>query len=80
MTRDFQLQMNYQTSEDPANDDNERDPSAYRYSLPNNFTPDYAPFAVMLVNICGAHRYSASTGWTLSGKVRVAPFTVTSTS
>ena len=37
----FQFQMNYQLSEDLADDDNERDPFTYRYAVVNNFKPDY---------------------------------------
>jgi len=37
----FQFQMNYQLSEDLADDDNERDPFSYRYAVANNFKPDY---------------------------------------
>ncbi len=37
----FQFQMNYQLSEDLADDDNERDPFSYRYVVANNFKPDY---------------------------------------
>jgi hypothetical protein len=33
--------MNYQLSEDLADDDNERDPFSYRYAVANNFKPDY---------------------------------------
>jgi hypothetical protein len=40
-TRKFQFQMNYQLSEDLADDDNERDPFTYRYAVANNFKPDY---------------------------------------
>ncbi len=37
----FQFQMNYQLSEDLADDDNERDPFSFRYAVANNFKPDY---------------------------------------
>jgi Carboxypeptidase regulatory-like domain/TonB-dependent Receptor Plug Domain len=37
----FQFQMNYQLSEDLADDDDERDPFSYRYAVANNFQPDY---------------------------------------
>jgi hypothetical protein len=37
----IQFQMNYQLSEDLADDDNERDPFSYRYAVANNFKPDY---------------------------------------
>jgi hypothetical protein len=37
----FQFQMNYQLSEDLADDDNERDPFTYRYVVANNFKPEY---------------------------------------
>ena len=40
-TRHFQFQMNYQLSEDLADDDNERDPFSYRYVVANNFKPEY---------------------------------------
>jgi len=40
-TRGFQFNMNYQLSEDLADDDNERDPFSYRYAVANNFKPDY---------------------------------------
>jgi hypothetical protein len=33
--------MNYQLSEDLADDDNERDPFSFRYAVANNFKPDY---------------------------------------
>lgn len=41
MSKRFQFQMNYQLSEDLADDDNERDPFSYRYAIANNFKPDY---------------------------------------
>ena len=41
MSQHFQFQMNYQLSEDLADDDNERDPFSYRYAVANNFQPDY---------------------------------------
>ena len=41
LSKGFQLQMNYQLSEDLADDDNERDPFTYRYAVANNFKPDY---------------------------------------
>jgi len=41
MSKRFQFQMNYQLSEDLADDDNERDPFSYRYAVANNFQPDY---------------------------------------
>ena len=41
MSKHFQFQMNYQLSEDLADDDNERDPFSYRYAVANNFKPDY---------------------------------------
>jgi hypothetical protein len=41
MSKRFQFQMNYQLSEDLADDDNERDPFSYRYAVANNFKPDY---------------------------------------
>src|SRR5215472_3990980 len=37
----FQFQMNYQLSEDLADDDNERDPFTLRYAVVNNFKPEY---------------------------------------
>jgi hypothetical protein len=37
----FQFQLNYQLSEDLADDDNERDPFTYRYASVTNFKPDY---------------------------------------
>ena len=37
----FQFQMNYQLSEDLADDDNERDPFTLRYAVANNFKPEY---------------------------------------
>jgi hypothetical protein len=40
-SRHLQFQMNYQLSEDLADDDNERDPFSYRYAVANNFKPDY---------------------------------------
>jgi len=40
-SRSFQFNMNYQLSEDLADDDNERDPFSYRYAVANNFKPDY---------------------------------------
>jgi hypothetical protein len=40
-SRSFQFQMNYQLSEDLADDDNERDPFSYRYAVVTNFQPDY---------------------------------------
>lgn len=40
-SHNFQFQMNYQLSEDLADDDNERDPFTYRYAVANNFKPDY---------------------------------------
>jgi hypothetical protein len=41
LSRNFQFNMNYQLSEDLADDDNERDPFSYRYAVANNFKPDY---------------------------------------
>src|SRR5262249_20611080 len=41
MSKHLQFQMNYQLSEDLADDDNERDPFSYRYAVANNFKPDY---------------------------------------
>jgi hypothetical protein len=41
LSQHFQFQMNYQLSEDLADDDNERDPFTYRYAVANNFKPDY---------------------------------------
>jgi hypothetical protein len=41
MSRHVQFAMNYQLSEDLADDDNERDPFSYRYVAANNFKPDY---------------------------------------
>ncbi len=41
LSRHFQFQLNYQLSEDLADDDNERDPFSYRYAVANNFKPDY---------------------------------------
>jgi len=41
LSRRFQFQMNYQLSEDLADDDNERDPFSFRYAVANNFKPDY---------------------------------------
>ncbi|MCU1233919.1 MAG: hypothetical protein JWP63_1886 [Candidatus Solibacter sp.] len=41
LSQHFQFQMNYQLSEDLADDDNERDPFSYRYAVANNFKPDY---------------------------------------
>jgi outer membrane receptor for ferrienterochelin and colicin len=37
----FQFQMNYQLSEDLADDDNERDPFTLRYAVVTNFQPEY---------------------------------------
>jgi hypothetical protein len=41
MSQRFQFQMNYQLSEDLADDDDERDPFSFRYAVANNFQPDY---------------------------------------
>jgi len=41
MSRHFQFSMNYQLSEDLADDDNERDPFTLRYAVANNFKPEY---------------------------------------
>ncbi len=41
LSQHFQFLMNYQLSEDLADDDNERDPFSYRYAVANNFQPDY---------------------------------------
>jgi hypothetical protein len=41
MSRRFQFSMNYQLSEDLADDDNERDPFSLRYAIANNFKPEY---------------------------------------
>src|ERR1700704_5556048 len=41
LSQHFQFQVNYQLSEDLADDDNERDPFSYRYAVANNFKPDY---------------------------------------
>ncbi|MBZ5723827.1 MAG: carboxypeptidase regulatory-like domain-containing protein [Acidobacteriia bacterium] len=41
LSNHFQFQMNYQLSEDLADDDNERDPFTLRYAVANNFQPEY---------------------------------------
>jgi len=41
MSQRFQLQLNYQLSEDLADDDNERDPFTLRYAVANDFKPEY---------------------------------------
>jgi hypothetical protein len=41
LSHHFEFQLNYQLSEDLADDDNERDPFSYRYAVANNFQPDY---------------------------------------
>ena len=41
MSQRFQFQLNYQLSEDLADDDNERDPFTLRYAVANNFQPEY---------------------------------------
>ena len=41
MSNRFQFQLNYQLSEDLADDDNERDPFTLRYAVANNFKPEY---------------------------------------
>jgi hypothetical protein len=58
MTKHFQFQMNYQLSEDLADDDNERDPFTYRYAVANNFKPDYG-----LSDRNERHRFNAFGLW-----------------
>jgi hypothetical protein len=41
LSNHFQFQMNYQLSEDLADDDNERDPFTLRYAVVTNFQPEY---------------------------------------
>jgi hypothetical protein len=68
LSRRFQFQMNYQLSEDLADDDNERDPFTYRYAVANNFKPDYG-FSDRMER----HRFNAFGIWNAPGGIDVSP-------
>ena len=64
----FQFQMNYQLSEDLADDDNERDPFSYRYAVANNFKPDYG-----FSDRDERHRFNAFGLWDAPWGIEFAP-------
>ena len=64
----FQFQMNYQLSEDLADDDNERDPFTYRYAVANNFKPDYG-FSDRMER----HRFNAFGLWQAPWGIEFSP-------
>lgn len=64
----FQFQMNYQLSEDLADDDNERDPFSYRYAMANNFKPDYG-FSDRMER----HRFNAFGLWQAPWGIEFSP-------
>jgi hypothetical protein len=68
LSRHFQFQMNYQLSEDLADDDNERDPFTYRYAVANNFKPDYG-FSDRMER----HRFNAFGLWEAPWGIQVSP-------
>ena len=68
MSQHFQFQMNYQLSEDLADDDNERDPFTYRYAVANNFKPDYG-FSDRMER----HRFNAFGLWQAPWGIEFSP-------
>jgi Carboxypeptidase regulatory-like domain/TonB-dependent Receptor Plug Domain len=68
LSRHFQFQMNYQLSEDLADDDNERDPFTYRYAVANNFKPDYG-FSDRMER----HRFNAFGLWQAPWGIEFSP-------
>jgi hypothetical protein len=64
----FQFQLNYQLSEDLADDDNERDPFTYRYAVANNFKPDYG-FSDRMER----HRFNAFGMWSAPWGIEFSP-------
>ena len=68
LSRRFQFQMNYQLSEDLADDDNERDPFTYRYAVANNFKPDYG-FSDRMER----HRFNAFGLWEAPWGIQLSP-------
>jgi hypothetical protein len=68
LSRRFQFQMNYQLSEDLADDDNERDPFTYRYAVANNFKPDYG-FSDRMER----HRFNAFGLWQAPWGIEFSP-------
>ncbi len=67
-SRRFQFQLNYQLSEDLADDDNERDPFSYRYAVANNFKPDYG-----FSDRNERHRFNAFGLWDAPWGIEFAP-------
>jgi hypothetical protein len=68
LSQHFQFQMNYQLSEDLADDDNERDPFSYRYAVANNFKPDYG-FSDRMER----HRFNAFGLWQAPWGIEFSP-------
>jgi Carboxypeptidase regulatory-like domain len=68
VSQHFQFQMNYQLSEDLADDDNERDPFTYRYAVANNFKPDYG-FSDRMER----HRFNAFGLWQAPWGIEFSP-------
>jgi hypothetical protein len=68
LSQHFQFQMNYQLSEDLADDDNERDPFTYRYAVANNFKPDYG-FSDRMER----HRFNAFGLWRAPWGIEFSP-------
>ena len=68
LSQHFQFQMNYQLSEDLADDDNERDPFSYRYAKANNFQPDYG-FSDRMER----HRFNAFGLWQAPWGLEISP-------
>jgi len=64
----FQFQMNYQLSEDLADDDNERDPFTLRYAVANNFKPEYG-FSDRMER----HRFNAFGLWQAPWGIEFSP-------
>ena len=68
LSQHFQFQVNYQLSEDLADDDNERDPFTYRYAVANNFKPDYG-FSDRMER----HRFNAFGLWQAPWGIEFSP-------
>uniref|UniRef100_Q01SI1 Uncharacterized protein n=1 Tax=Solibacter usitatus (strain Ellin6076) TaxID=234267 RepID=Q01SI1_SOLUE len=68
LSQHFQFQVNYQLSEDLADDDNERDPFSYRYAVANNFKPDYG-FSDRMER----HRFNAFGLWQAPWGIEFSP-------
>lgn len=68
MSKRFQFQLNYQLSEDLADDDNERDPFTLRYAVANNFKPEYG-----LSDRNERHRFNAFGLWEAPWGIEFSP-------